>query len=104
MAGARVCSGNTKVSDLNVIELSDVVDISKVETLLETLKKSADQGGEVQVDVSQVTRIDTAGLQLLYSFQETLKEHHGNVQIANPSDEFMTCARLVGFEKVLAFQ
>ncbi|MCG8669026.1 MAG: STAS domain-containing protein [Pseudomonadales bacterium] len=91
------------MSEVNVIELNDVVDISKVETLLESMKKTADLGGEVQVDVSQVKRIDTAGLQLLFSFQETLKAQHGSVKISNPSDEFMNCARLVGFDKVLAF-
>ena len=91
------------MSDLNVIELADVVDISKVETLYETLKKSADKGGEVELNASHVKRIDTAGLQLLFSFQESLKQHHGSVKISEPSEEFMNCARLVGFEKVLAF-
>ena len=91
------------MSESNVIELKDVVDISKVEMVLETLKQSAEKGGDVHVDVSQVTRIDTAGLQLLYSFQKTLIEQHGKVTITNPSDEFMQCARVVGFDKVLAF-
>ena len=92
-----------KVSEENVIELTDVVDISKVETLFETLKKSVDQGGEVKLDASRVTRIDTAGLQLLYSFQELIKQQHGSVKVSSPSEDFMICARLVGFEKVLAF-
>ena len=91
------------MADSNLVELADVVDISKVENLLETLKKTAEQGGEVNVDVSGVTRIDTAGLQLLYSFQKTLSDHHGKVTLTNPSDEFMQCARVVGFDQILAF-
>lgn len=91
------------MSELNVIELADVVDISKVETLYETLKKSAERGGEVELDASKVSRIDTAGLQLLYCFQELIKQQHGSVKVSSPSDDFMNCARLVGFEKVLAF-
>ncbi|PIE41571.1 MAG: hypothetical protein CSA49_02725 [Gammaproteobacteria bacterium] len=91
------------MSDLNVIELPDVVDISKAEILYELFKESFDKGEVLQLDASQVTRIDTAGLQLLYSLQESLKRRHGSVKISKPSDAFMQCAQLVGFEKALAF-
>ena len=91
------------MSESNVVELEDVVDISKVEGLLESLKKSADKGGQIKVDASKVTRIDTAGLQLMFSFQKTLNDQHGQVTIVNPSDDFMKNARLVGFNEVLMF-
>lgn len=83
----------------NVVELAGVVDISKAESLMETLKKTADKGGPIEIDVSKVSRIDTAGLQLLLSFQNTLNnEQHGKVAVTNPSEEFVQCAKLIGLD------
>lgn len=88
----------------NVITLSDNVDISKVENLLQDFRTAVEQGGSMTLNAADVKRIDTAGLQLLYSFSKTLGEQGGSVSIENPSDAFINAARLVGFDKVLAVQ
>lgn len=85
------------------IELQDVIDISKVEGLMESFKSSADNSSHIELDAGQVKRIDTAGLQLLYSFQHTLNQQQGHVEIVNASQAFKECARLVGFDNILVF-
>lgn len=85
----------------NIVTLSGTVDISKVENLLRDFKQAAELGSPVKIDASAVERIDTAGLQLLYSFQKTMSDQQGELSIDDPSEAFMDCARLVGFEKLL---
>ena len=88
----------------NIIKLADSVDISKAENLLQEFRTVVEQGGDVTLNASEVKRIDTAGLQLLFSFGKTLKEQGGALLIEDPSEAFKTSARLVGFDKVLALQ
>ena len=87
-----------------VIKLADSVDISKAENLLQEFRTVVEQGGDVTLNASEVKRIDTAGLQLLFSFGKTLQEQGGALLIEDPSEPFKTAARLVGFDKVLALQ
>ena len=97
-------AGGEAVAKSQVIKLSEKLDISKVESLLEEFRQAAEKGGSVSLDASAVQRADTAGLQLLFSLQKTLAEQGGNASITGASEDFMACASLVGFDKVLTFQ
>ncbi|MDX1694635.1 MAG: STAS domain-containing protein [Ketobacteraceae bacterium] len=87
----------------NVVKLPEKLDISGVEALFREFRDLVEKGGSVRLDASRVKRADTAGMQLLYSLQKTLAEQGAKAAVADPSEDFMTCVRLTGFDKVLAF-
>ena len=87
-----------------VIKLDEKLDISKAENMLQVLKEAVEQGGSMSLDASAVNRIDTAGLQLLFSFKKTLEDQGSKMEITHPSQEFVNSARLVGFDNVLVLR
>lgn len=54
------------------ITLPSVVTIAEAAALRDELLPALEQGGEVHLDVSALSRIDTAGVQLLLSLSNTL--------------------------------
>ncbi|MDH5435475.1 MAG: STAS domain-containing protein [Gammaproteobacteria bacterium] len=55
----------------------------------------------VEVDASQVTQTDTAGLQLLYAFSKKASENGLDFKWKNISDDFRNTAELLGMSDCL---
>jgi anti-anti-sigma regulatory factor len=77
-------------------QLEKCSDISKSEVMHEKLESYLNEGVEINIDASQVERIDTAGLQVLLSMSATMQNQHLKVTILNPSDPFLKAASLLG--------
>ena len=84
----------------NVFELQSVQDISSVAELKEDLK-GLFKYEKVILDVSNVERIDTTSLQLLYAFIEEAKVNSLEIAWNSPSEAMTNSARLLGMEEVL---
>lgn len=53
------------------LQLEAVLDVKRVGTALEQARKACAEDGPLEIDGSQVTAIDTAGAQLLFSLLNT---------------------------------
>lgn len=76
--------------------LEKVCDISKSETIHEQLEAFLNGGSEIDIDASQVERMDTSVMQTLVSLSKTLEQRHMSVSIINPSKNFIATVELLG--------
>ena len=84
----------------NVFKLQSTQDISSVAELHKELK-SLFKHEKVVFDASEVERIDTSSLQLLYAFTREAKVNDVEVTWRSPSDAMKKSAGLLGMEEVL---
>lgn len=79
-------------------------DISKSEMLHEKLESHLNDGVNIEIDASQVERIDTSSLQILVSLFSTMKARHLQSTITNPSDSFLKSASMLGLTECLSLK
>lgn len=77
-------------------QLESISDISKSEFMHEQLETFLSSGVNVAVDASQVERIDTSAMQILLALSQTLRKQELTASIVNPSENFLSTARLLG--------
>lgn len=83
------------------INLEGVLTIAKVESLhaeLETLEKNA---APVSIHAEGVTRVDTAVMQLLVAFFQSLASREISIRWSGVSEELVASAKLLGLASVL---
>ncbi|MBF0281014.1 MAG: STAS domain-containing protein [Zetaproteobacteria bacterium] len=81
--------------------LDDVINIGKLTTLKNALQQLIEQQQAVTIDASKVERIDTAALQLLALFVQTLKNNNIHVTWQQPSEPFITMVNLLALHSLL---
>lgn len=67
----------------------------------EQLLRALDQGAAVELDLSGISRMDTAGLQLVLAFVLEMKRHSRTVVIAAASDVVRQSAKSAGVGELL---
>ena len=65
------------------------------------LRALSEKTHSVELDLSGVTRIDTAGLQLLLAFALELRRTGRQLALSRPSEVLAQGARLAGFSELL---
>lgn len=85
----------------NRLLLDETLDISIINDLYNKLKDSTQQADAVEIDAGKVQRIDTATLQLLYSWYAAEKNKGTKISWKNTSGPFYQSARLLGLHKLL---
>ncbi|MFQ5470050.1 MAG: lipid asymmetry maintenance protein MlaB [Gammaproteobacteria bacterium] len=92
----------TTRSKPTVINCEEIVDISSISDLHKSFIKMLDKKHkEIIVDVSKIERIDTAGIQLLCSFQSEIKEAGIPFHWRDPSDTFCSTAHQLGLDSCM---
>ncbi len=89
------------MTDDQVLELKGSLDISVVEKLHESLNDIAPIGDNIRIGTSNVERIDTAAMQLLYSYQQSMNKKHKAVSFVGPSKAFVDSLTLLGMHNIL---
>lgn len=79
------------------LTLDSVAVINNAKVLYEELGKLTNT--DVNIDASAVEMIDTAILQLLYAFVTKVTSNNHKINWINPSDEFISRARLIGLSR-----
>jgi len=92
------------MTELPVFELSECVDISRVESLYADLEALSHEAQSVCVDAHKVKQIDTSAFQLLYSLQTTLSEQGVPFSVVKASEAFLDGAVLIGMGSVLSIE
>ncbi len=83
----------------HTLKLDSVAVINNAKTLYEEFSRAVNT--DVNIDASAVEMIDTAILQLLYAFVIKVTSTHHKINWINPSEEFVTRARLLGLSRNL---
>ena len=83
----------------HTLKLDSVAVINNAKALYEELGKLTNT--DVNIDASAVEMIDTAILQLLYAFVIKVTSTNHRINWINPSDEFISRARLLGLSRNL---
>lgn len=68
------------------------------------LLRALDGSAGVELDLSGVTRIDTAGLQLLLAFVLEMRGQGRQLLLTKPSESFSQSARFAGLNELLGLQ
>jgi len=83
------------------IKLDGVVNIAKADALFHEMEDIVRQNHATKIYASEVTRVDTAALQLIASFIVHLNNAGTTVEWKGVSDELVAAAKLLGMEQVL---
>ena len=86
------------------IALNSVLDVRQVRHVHETLTPLVDDSAPLCIDGSQVTRVDTAALQLLAAFCRCVRTRARSFRWHSPSDELARAAALLDLEHELGLR
>jgi len=78
------------------INLEGIVNIAKVESLHHELEEVLKLATPIKISASNVSRVDTAALQLLSSFFKSMHSAGTEVTWDGVSDELVAAAKLLG--------
>ena len=84
------------------LDLPENCTIAAAEGLHHEMEEMLAGGQDVVVNGSAVERVDTAGLQLLYSFQEALKGVEASISWSEPSASLLEASEKLGLKELLA--
>ncbi len=83
------------------LKCGDDFSIRNAQDFHQQLNKALENKQSVDVDASQVTQTDTAGLQMLYAFAQKAKENGLDFKLKEVSDDFRATAELLGMSDCL---
>ncbi|MBL4638131.1 MAG: STAS domain-containing protein [Proteobacteria bacterium] len=83
------------------IGCGDALGIAEVADFYATLLTTLAEGGQVELDVSKLERIDAAALQMLYAFSKELVAHGSTLTWLSPSEAFCRSAKLLGLADLM---
>jgi len=91
------------MAETKTIEIGcgDALGIAEVADFYATLLTTLAEGGQVELDVSKLERIDAAALQMLYAFSKELVSHGATLTWLSPSEAFCRSAKLLGLEELM---
>jgi ABC-type transporter Mla MlaB component len=67
----------------------------------EQLLRALEDGAAVELDLTEITRMDTAGLQLLLVFVSSMKREGRGVRVLGASETVKQCATSAGVTELL---
>jgi anti-anti-sigma regulatory factor len=85
----------------SIVYLEPILTIQHVVKLHEILKQSYASNNKVEINVAQVSSIDTASLQLLVALKKNAVKQQKAITFASPSQRFIESAELLGLLEVL---
>lgn len=97
-------SSSQERSDSARLEWRGECCIDALEAPRKQLLGALDAEAGVELDLSGVTRIDTAGLQLLLAFVLEMRGRGRQLLLTKPSEIFSQSARLAGLNELLGLQ
>ncbi|MCB1644923.1 MAG: STAS domain-containing protein [Pseudomonadales bacterium] len=91
------------MSDATFIRLPDRLDITSVEDVHKQLEDALVQGKPVVLEGDEVTRLDTAAMQMLASFRNEAEMNHLEMSWKNPSSTIKEVLNLMQFGPQVGF-
>jgi len=91
----------TLVSDNDLLVLDSELTIKNIANFKHLIDDHLSQHAEIRLDASGLQKIDTAGLQLLFSLQKSLRNSGRQIEWAHQSDVIVSATKIVGMEALL---
>ena len=85
------------------ISLGESIDISRVGIVYDELKASLQTSSPISLDISNLTQIDGAGVQLLYAFISAARKQGLDISVSEPSVNLKSAAELLGLDHLMGF-
>lgn len=92
----------SNVEQIQNVELGGELTIFRSAELKELLLPIAERGGAVALDLSAVSDVDTAGIQLLLALKQSIEAGGGMVRLSAVSHAVSEALNLLGLEQVFA--
>jgi len=89
------------VSKTVTVDLPENLTIANAEVLYNELDSYTSGTQDIVLNASEVSRADTAGLQLIYVFLKTLQQHQASVIWAAPSSALIEASEQLGLKEHL---
>jgi len=95
-----------KISDQDsatttAILCAESLDISSASRLHEVLSDALDSGHPININISEITRIDTSCIQLFFSFIKEAKNRHIDIDWSKDNEIFVETLRLIGLTSII---
>ena len=84
-----------KIENISEFTIYEVEKIKPI--LLEELKNS----GDIEIDMSEIEKIDMVGVQLILSFMKSAKKKNKKVKLRNLNEAIMTQMKVCKYDLVL---
>lgn len=94
-------TSDPEVDGIATLHLHGVQDISKSQALKNEMLAMVNDHDQINIDASDVERIDGTALQLLCSLFAYAKEHNLIITWLNPSEQLLDSAKISGVETIL---
>ena len=88
-------------SDTITVSCGEVLDIARVGEFYTELTMILNEEKPIEIDASQLERIDISGLQVLLAFYQKVKSSGFDINWSNPSESMLRSAKLVGLQEQL---
>lgn len=82
------------------VRLGESLDIASAEEAKSRLQQVSESAANLELDLSSLVDIDTAGIQLLLALRRTREKAGTPVRIVHPSPSVLDAFRLVGLERI----
>ena len=92
---------NKENESLNIDKLGDITAAS-IDNLKDSLLNEIDDISEVVLDLDQVELIDSSGISLLVSIQNSLSKKSGQLKLINVSDDLKHMFKLMRLDRHFA--
>lgn len=92
---------DSEADEIATLHLHGVQDISKSQALKNEMLSMVNDHDQINIDASDVERIDGTALQLLCSLFIYAKEHNLIITWLNPSEQLLESAKISGVETIL---
>lgn len=86
------------VSKVVTVDLPENLTIANAEALYSELEAYTSGTQDIILNASEVARADTAGLQLIYVFLTTLKQHQATVSWSAPTSALIEASEHLGLK------
>ena len=88
-------------SDTITVSCGEVLDIARVSEFYTELTMILNEEKPIEIDASQLERIDISGIQVLLAFYQKVKSSGFDISWSNPSESMLRSAKLVGLQEQL---
>jgi len=88
-------------NDTIAIACGEALGIAEVADVYATLLAALAEGSSVDLDISQLERVDAAALQMLYAFSKERATQGSSLTWTAPSEAFSRSAKLLGLAELM---
>ena len=90
-----------QMGDEKVLRLTGEIDLETVASLIQALRKATDAGGEIMVDLSGVSYMDSQGVRALRNAHQQALTNGGMLRLRGCHGVVDRVIRLVGLDRVI---